>query len=579
MLKLRLLLAVAAVLVLLGAFLPEGWYDRLPRQHLAIASGISGVRLLKICLMVQGALLAVCALVLRGRLGAVPLECHISEAMPAGVTATTWERGALIGIVGMGLILRLFRLDTDLWVDEITTIVSYRDVSYLQVVATYINSNNHLLNTLLMKGAIGLFGDHEWAVRLPAALFGTATIPLLYLASRVVAGRPASLLAAALLAFSSHHIFYSQNARGYTAHVFFSLLAAVALVRAMGGGDARWWVLLVGATFLNVASLLLSAWVAVGQAVAAVTAAIWVAHRARKSAWPMLARLVAAFGVSGALALNLYAPVLSEISAFMQRTYTQTATGFGLLSGEFFRELGRGLTVGFGPGVWLAAVPVLAAATWGFWLFARKSPLLASSLTLPLVATAAYLLVKGYTFSPRFFILGLPVAVLSIVCLLDWVTMTIARRWPRLGGSSTALSLAAAAVSLASAFPLLRYYQVPKQDYRGAFADVAFRRRPGDGIIGVYLMKWGFVRYASHFGWREGQDYTLVRSLEAFRAAQARYPRSLVVTTFPRALALEFPDLHREIVDRWRVVAEFPGAVGDGDVQVLELKPTPRDPN
>ncbi len=71
-----------------------------------------------------------------------------------------------------------------------------------------------------MKLCVAIFGAQEWAIRLPSVIFGTATIPAIYWVSRQALSRRASLCVALLLAVSYHHIFFSQNARGYTAYVF-----------------------------------------------------------------------------------------------------------------------------------------------------------------------------------------------------------------------------------------------------------------------------------------------------------------------------------------------------------------------
>jgi uncharacterized membrane protein len=64
--------------------------------------------------------------------------------------------------------------------------------------------------------SIRLFGDGELALRLPAALCGIAGVPAVYWLGKVTAGRPAALIAAALLAVSPFAIAYAQEARSYT---------------------------------------------------------------------------------------------------------------------------------------------------------------------------------------------------------------------------------------------------------------------------------------------------------------------------------------------------------------------------
>ena len=57
--------------------------------------------------------------------------------------------------------------------------------------------------------------------------------------ARRLRGCRALLASLALLAVASHHVFFSQNARGYTASLLFGLLASGLLVRACA--DRPWW--------------------------------------------------------------------------------------------------------------------------------------------------------------------------------------------------------------------------------------------------------------------------------------------------------------------------------------------------
>jgi hypothetical protein len=57
--------------------------------------------------------------------------------------------------------------------------------------------------------------ERELAYRLPAAIFGTLTIPLLFLLARPLVGEQVALLASVLLAFSEWHIATSREARMY----------------------------------------------------------------------------------------------------------------------------------------------------------------------------------------------------------------------------------------------------------------------------------------------------------------------------------------------------------------------------
>lgn len=136
----------------------------------------------------------------------------------------------LLLIVAAGAAFRLYHIGwLSLWLDEAASEwMSRQSVSYLlTVLPTY--ETNPPLYYLLLKGWRTLMGDGEAGLRLLSALIGTTTIPLIFAIGKMLGGRSlggkVGLLAAAMLAFSSLHVQYGQEARAYVLLVF-----AVALV-------------------------------------------------------------------------------------------------------------------------------------------------------------------------------------------------------------------------------------------------------------------------------------------------------------------------------------------------------------
>jgi hypothetical protein len=83
--------------------------------------------------------------------------------------------------------------------------------------------------------SFSIFGESEWSARLPALLFGIATLPLMYLAGRMFFGRVAAFVATALLAFSPHGVDVSRYARLYALLTLLVLACAMATYRALEG--------------------------------------------------------------------------------------------------------------------------------------------------------------------------------------------------------------------------------------------------------------------------------------------------------------------------------------------------------
>ena len=150
--------------------------------------------------------------------------------------ATPWV--ALI-ITLVGGFLRLFQLGTKgMWLDE-TFSVWLANQTVGEMLGWMVTIDQHPpLYYLLLHGWVAQYGDTPYYARLFSALFGIATIPLLYLTGKRMAGRWVGLAAAALLAFSPFHIYYAQEARMYTLLTFNAAVAMYALIRLLSDGRA-----------------------------------------------------------------------------------------------------------------------------------------------------------------------------------------------------------------------------------------------------------------------------------------------------------------------------------------------------
>jgi hypothetical protein len=127
------------------------------------------------------------------------------------------EYGLLAAVTLLAGGLRIFRLgEWSMWGDEIFTLGSQPD-GFIQSTSTQ-----------LIHWVTGLLGTTEWSARLVPALIGTLTIPLLYFPVRKLFGSRVAMLSAALLAVSTWHIYWSQNARFYVLLLLLYTLALLA---------------------------------------------------------------------------------------------------------------------------------------------------------------------------------------------------------------------------------------------------------------------------------------------------------------------------------------------------------------
>src|SRR5689334_20857671 len=98
------------------------------------------------------------------------------------------ERTYLLAICALALVLRLVKLDAELWYDEILTLVQFVRLPLGELLTTYTSLNNHIAYSLEAKAVIALFGEHPWTLRLPAALFGVGSVYAAYRLIREAVG-------------------------------------------------------------------------------------------------------------------------------------------------------------------------------------------------------------------------------------------------------------------------------------------------------------------------------------------------------------------------------------------------------
>jgi len=501
----------------------------------------------------------------RRRIGAQPQTGHDRSREYLVLT--------LITLVGAAL--RFYRLDTDLWIDEIGSFEYAMEASLVELVRTFHSPNHHLLNALLERASVAAFREHDWSVRLPAAVFGIATIPAMHWLARPLMGRWQSLSVAFLTAVSYHHVWFSQNARGYTGYLLFSVLATGALWRLIHATRRRWIVIYVVSAILSLTSLVIAAFMMIAHVLLA--AALLLVRRHRREPVATLARALGlAFGLTFVASLAIYGPMAAELLRNVGSAYVREGTGFQPVSLEFVTETLKGLAAGFGSLALVGAIPFLALVVVGTVSLMRRAWLVVLSFIIPLCLMAALVVAAGWLTSPRFFILVVPLAFLVAVETLDLVARRLSqlaaiehsRR--RIYGVLATMAVAACAVALALGLP--RYYAVPKQSFQAAIASFARRAGPGDALVAVYQADRGFQYYTRRLGLDRENRYFATRTTGGLDSlgAQLAGRRVWVATTFERAFKLEDPALWKRVEDGWSRVEWFPATVGYGEITLWQ---------
>jgi len=167
---------------------------------------------------------------------------EVATGDPQRARISSRQSALLLLLTIAGAWLRLSHLGAkSLWLDEGATVALIRAPwQHFAWIWWHGEANLQTIYFLLMRGWIH-FGDSETWLRLPSVLFGIAAIPLFYGVARKFMGVEPALAAAALLAFSPSHIYYSQEARGYTLAILMVLLSTYFFVRAVEQCQRRDW--------------------------------------------------------------------------------------------------------------------------------------------------------------------------------------------------------------------------------------------------------------------------------------------------------------------------------------------------
>lgn len=147
----------------------------------------------------------------------------------------------LIIILLLATVVRVAFLNQPMRGDEAYTFLQFVNGGFTDLF-NYPAPNNHVLNTLLFKAVVSVFGASPATIRLPVLLAGLIGIVVIYQLAKDFSGRDESgFLAALMFATLPYFILYSTNARGYTLLVLLSMILiqlCLRLVNNFSGGNA-----------------------------------------------------------------------------------------------------------------------------------------------------------------------------------------------------------------------------------------------------------------------------------------------------------------------------------------------------
>ena len=367
---------------------------------------------------------------------------------------------ALLTIAGAWL--RLSHLGSkSLWMDEGATVALARaSWQHFSWVWWHGEANLQTIYFLLMRAWIHLGLSEAW-LRLPSALFGIASIPLIFVVARRFMATAPALAAAALLTFSPTHVSYSQEARSYTLTILLVLLSTYVFVQAVDSGRRRDWGLWTAVGILAFYSHDFAALVLVAQACS-------LFFRPKPAPWRpviicgtviLLAALPGLTYVFRASPENLHFVWMPRPSP---KEFWHLAMFFG----------GGGIKLFVALILWIGGLQAIlqarrrVASGEEFW----QGMLILLWAVVPVAITALISLLHPM-FLQRYMIFSLPATI-----LLAALGMQVLERW-HIG---LLLVIALCAMSLPT---IIGDYHKPREDWRSASNTILSSASPGDAVV------------------------------------------------------------------------------------------------
>jgi mannosyltransferase len=486
----------------------------------------------------------------------------------------------------IALLLRLWHLNSDLWYDELISLLDYFRPPLGQIVTSFASQNQHMFYSILAHGSIAIFGESAGAVRLPSVVFGVGSLWALFLLGRRVIGERESLLACALVTVSYHHIWFSQNARGYMGLLFFATLATWLWLEALRRDS---WFLWIGYAI----AISLGVWLHMTMVfVAGAHFLLFVALAMRPSLFKGSTQdedMQAAAGYTASMinpkplvAWVLCASITLQLHALALPDFFRSALHMESLPSEWSSpwwvvvESVRSLHLG------VLGVPAvicgLALAASGWLSILRRDRLAGIALVLPAFLGGATMLVLEHYLWPRFFFFSMGFAVLiAIRGAMTLPALILNAKWPRafltlLPGAESRANLGqraglvlASLLILASVLTLPKLYALPKQDFTGARNWVERSRASGDTVVAVGLAGIAYGRYFA-------PQWSVAQSRDELDSITQGRTNVWLVYTLPIQIKAYRPEIWDAIQRDFQTVEVFPGTLGGGGVFVCRQR-------
>jgi hypothetical protein len=217
---------------------------------------------LRIASLVAGVLLTLCGsmLLVAGRKMQMRIEAGITRllkqvlsdvmgiARDGRIFFRTNQASLLLvaGLIVLGAAIRITQINRPMEHDEAYTFVAFASRPIQTLISDYHLPNNHIYHSLLVHLSCRLFGNHPWAVRLPALAAGIGLIPAVFILAAQLYNRRVAVVCAALIIPIPYLVYYSTSGRGYTLVALHSLVSfSLAIYVAQKKNLAAWGAMVI----------------------------------------------------------------------------------------------------------------------------------------------------------------------------------------------------------------------------------------------------------------------------------------------------------------------------------------------
>ena len=557
-----ILYTVGTVLLLVAVFISSDWYTQALTGSSRDLSW--GPALFRSLLIFHGILLLAAGIVLRP-------SSHPTETAKAVVVGTQEKRmlWAMFALSIIALILRLWQLNTGLWIDEVLTLVDFVRRPMGQIVTSFPSQNQHMLYSVIARFSFDLFGESNWALRIPSVLFGIGSIWALFYLCRTILSSKEAIFASTLMTFSYHHIWFSQNARGYTGLLLATLIATWAWLSALRDPRLKWWVVygisIVGGMMIHMTM----AFVVASHAIVYLVFALYPklskdrgpgVNLERRAGWAPFV----VWALSATATLQLYALALPEFLTVGIHEESRNSEWTNPI--WVIKESIDNLTIGFA-GISIVVLGI-AFVVFGWTRIFNRDRRVALIVSLPSIMSGATMLLLGHNLFPRFFFFSMGFGLIVIIHGAIELPKFLAGFATSIRPDSSLLNRTGFALAslmiIASAVTVPRNYMLPKQDFVGAKNFVESQLSGNEEVVAVGLAG---DMYAKYFA----PDWRVTNDPDELKRLQRETTPWLVYTLSPELKSFH-PQIWATIQENYQTVRSFPGTLNGGDVVVCRYK-------